>query len=465
MSHPQSAETPKLFLSYSRRNSAFIDELIISIESYGFDVQFDRADLFPGEPWEPRLRSMISESDTTVCVLSNAWMESSECIKELQIALELGRRVIPVLIDPIDPSNMPPELARLQFIFFHGEGHSYARGVVDLIEALRTDIRWVREQTRLLDKANEWSRANSSAALLLRGTALESALEWVGSKPPEHTHILPLLAGYIQASEDNAKDQVRKKMRGRFWMSALTGLAIAGVLGIAVLYFQNQAAEARADALFLEREKLEAERQALLAQVELNAADIANFDEEEAASAPAPRRRIVTRSPARGLGTPRPSAPAQGDDENLGVSRGREPMTPVFRDEPAPLPAPQTEAQKLVARLNSDDKTTRIQAGQEVAEAVRGKNAQPVLAALIEQLQEPYLSRLSSSGRFNMLYMLNIYNNWRQSGGAGELAAALDAVEDDAASYGLAIGKQTRDCIVKLRAKVDGQSGVEDRCG
>lgn len=464
MAYYQTPETAKLFLSYSRRNSDFIDELIISVESYGFDVQFDRADLFPGEPWEPRLRGMISESDTTVCVLSNAWMASTECIKELKIALELGRRVIPVLIDPIDPANMPPELARLQFIFFHGEGHSYARGVVDLIEALRTDIGWVRKQTRLLDKASEWQRADGSPALLLRGAALESALEWINSRPPEHTHILPLLTDYIQSSEAHAKDQVRKKARGRFWLSAVTGLAIAGVLGVAVLYFQNQAAEARADALALEREKLEAERLVLLAQVELNAADIANFDEEEAETAPPPPRPVRARSPSRGLGTPSPAAPAPSQEEELGISRGQEPMSPVFREEPAPLPAPETEAQKLVARLNSDDKTTRIQAGQEVAEAVRGKSAQPVLAALIEQLQEPYLSRLSSSGRFNMLYMLNVYNNWGRSGGASELEAALDAVEDGA-YYGVAIGSQTRDCIDKLRAKLDGQSGVEDRCG
>jgi predicted nucleotidyltransferase len=37
-----------VFISYSRRDSAFVSDLLVSLESYGFETFFDRDDLAPG---------------------------------------------------------------------------------------------------------------------------------------------------------------------------------------------------------------------------------------------------------------------------------------------------------------------------------------------------------------------------------------------------------------------------------
>ncbi|MEQ1609739.1 MAG: toll/interleukin-1 receptor domain-containing protein [Hyphomonadaceae bacterium] len=70
MTEASSQTKPRVFLSCSRGDTALVDEIVISIEGYGFDIVIDSADLFPGEPWEPRLHRMITEADSTVCVVS-----------------------------------------------------------------------------------------------------------------------------------------------------------------------------------------------------------------------------------------------------------------------------------------------------------------------------------------------------------------------------------------------------------
>jgi len=459
-------EEPRLFLSYSRRNTDFVDELIISVESYGFDVQFDRADLFPGEPWEPRLRGLISEADTTVCVLSNEWLASGECIKELKIALELGRRVIPVLIDPVDPSTMPPELARLQFVFFHGEDHSYARGVVDLIDALRTDIGWVREQTRMLDKANEWHRSGQSPALLLRGGALDGAMQWIGERAPEHTHVLPILADYIQASDANRKSDEKKRLQGRFWFATLIGLVIAGLLGVALLFLQVRAKQDRIDKAEAETEAQRVRADNAELEKQLMLADLGNFDEEaEEEIIVGLDDEYVIADVSENGGGPSGIPMATLPPPDRGLSPNRDVPGAPTRS-PVRTPSAAILEVTLVSKLNDSDKTVRLQAGQEVAEGLRQSNNDALLRDLVAQLETPRLLQLSSSGRFNVLYMLNSYDGWAGSSHGAALTAGLERVEQTAsAGSAVAIGSQTRDCLTRLGQKLAGQKNVGDRCG
>ena len=388
----------RIFLSYSRKNSAFVDELIISLESYGYEILLDRQDLFPGEQWEPRLRKFIADADTTVCVVSSDWVASDQCVRELRIALEHGRRVIPVVVDPVVPQQMPPEIARLQLVFFIGPGRSYARGVADLVNALQTDIEWVREQSRLLDKAQEWGTIDRTSALLLRGAALERALRWLETEKPAHTEVLPIVAEFVAASRQSQDDDEKKRLRARLGVVSLAGTTVAAVL-ITIAVVLNRQRE--------------------------TAVDVATFAVKQA--------QLVEQDGA------------SGTDAEAAPSR------------PGSSP---------VKDLNAADAGTRVRAGQAVVEAVRGAQDPAILGELVGQLQLPRLEELTASGRFNVLYMLNVYNDWPQSRQAEPLRDALVTIERRATGTNpLVIGAQTRDCIEKLRAKLAGRTGVEDRCG
>src|SRR5262249_12412753 len=52
-----------------------------------------------------------------------------------------------------------------------------------LAEALNTDRQWIKEHTRLADRARQWIVRNRAQALLLRGSALMDAEAWQDRKP------------------------------------------------------------------------------------------------------------------------------------------------------------------------------------------------------------------------------------------------------------------------------------------
>ena len=121
----------------------------------------------------------------------------------------------------------------------------------------------------------------------------------------------------------------------------------------------------------------------------------------------------------------------------------------------------------LMEALTGNDRQARVDAGPHVAALVRGPEHDAALTALVAQLQGPRLDELSASGRFNVLYMLNLYDGWATAPQADALREALANIEARSrrADAPIAVGGQTMDCIRNLRAKLDGATGVSDRCG
>lgn len=75
-----------VFLSYSRRDQAFVDRLIAELERAGLDVWIDRDDIPGGAAWEATISRAVRESAALVVVLSPAAAESDYVPKELSLA-------------------------------------------------------------------------------------------------------------------------------------------------------------------------------------------------------------------------------------------------------------------------------------------------------------------------------------------------------------------------------------------
>lgn len=427
----------RIFVSYSRKDRAITDELVILLESHGYDVLFDREDLFPGERFEPRLRSLISDADTIVVVVSSDWLGSEWCRKEYEIAHGLGRRVLPFVVAPVDPARMPGDMGQVQFIHIHGEGRSFALGVADLVIALRTDIHWVREQTRLQGRADEWVVAGRSPALLLRGEALDQARNWIAQPAPDHVQVLPLVAEFITASDDNSRQLRYRQIARRIWVGVISAVALFGVLGSFTFWLQLRNAELQQHVASAESAK-----EAVV--------QLAAFDEGQ-------EMQQVTDDPK--TAEPRVSAPVAVPEPapSRGPATGE---SPAVGPTDTQMEAVASKASNLVAALNSSNKATRLAAGAEVATAVRAKNNTDILEALVSAIEAPNASRLSTTGRFNTLYMLNVYQNWQYSTWSTRLRESLQRLEEKTP-----VGPQTRDCIDKLQAKLRGESNVADSCG
>ena len=225
----------KVFISYSRADKAFASELVLGLAACGFAPYIDRQDIAPGEEWEKRLAGLISEADSIVYIASPDSLASDNCTLEIQQAIALRKRILPVVWRPIDDALAPPDLKRLNYIFFAGEGRTFAAGLSELANALRTDISWIREHTRLAELGGRWAARGRAPDMLLRGDDIDAANHWLADKPITAPPITDDQADFIKASSDARVEAERKRKRARAGLlTAVSGAAVV-FAGLAVV--------------------------------------------------------------------------------------------------------------------------------------------------------------------------------------------------------------------------------------
>ena len=203
----------RVFISYARSDaSEFAEELLAGLEAAGFDPFLDRHDISPGEDWEARLKNLLREADTVVYVLSPASVNSKRCAWEVDTAAELSKRIIPVVAIDVTEAETPAALKRLNYIFF-SSGHGFGASLRDLATALRTDLTWIREHTRLGELAARWREHNAGEELLLRGSELEAAKSWLAGWTRGAPEPTPLHREFINASDaaQQSRDSAERK--------------------------------------------------------------------------------------------------------------------------------------------------------------------------------------------------------------------------------------------------------------
>jgi WD40 repeat protein len=213
----------KAFISYSRSDEAFADELMLALQDRNFEVSLDRHSIREGEAWKERLGTLIADADTVVFVLSPDSARSTVCQWEVEYAYGLAKRIIPVLWRglhepalrsqpdgtpwPPGPATAPSRLAALNYVRFdaHDDGRprSFMTGVRGLVSALETDLDWLREHTRLLARAREWDEGGRPVNRLLSGPDVTAAKALVDERKPDAPPMLPLQLDFLKASEDN----------------------------------------------------------------------------------------------------------------------------------------------------------------------------------------------------------------------------------------------------------------------
>src|SRR5215467_4228834 len=202
MSEPGISEKLKVFVSYSRRDAAeFADELVAGLELAGFAPFLDRHDISAGEDWEARLGGLIAQSDTVVFVVSPESVKSERCVWEVTQTGDFSKRLIPVIHKPVPDADIPQQLSRLQFVRFDG-GRGLARPLAELAEALRLDLDWIREHTRLGELAVRWLSRGKPESLLLRGDDLDAAKTWAAQRKAAAPEITQAQRDLLNASEE-----------------------------------------------------------------------------------------------------------------------------------------------------------------------------------------------------------------------------------------------------------------------
>jgi tetratricopeptide (TPR) repeat protein len=226
---PETAQSEaKVFISYSRKDIAFADQLDGALKARSFETLIDRTDILAFEEWWQRVQALIGRADTVVFVLSpEAVRPDSVARKEVAFAATLNKRFAPIVFRPVEDKLVPEELAKLNFIFFDDPAR-FEQSADKLAEALRTDIGWIRQHTDFGEQARRWSQAKGASGLLLRSPVLEQAERWIASRPPGAPAPTDETQAYIRQSRQGATRR-RNVLTGSLAAGLVLALALAGL--------------------------------------------------------------------------------------------------------------------------------------------------------------------------------------------------------------------------------------------
>jgi hypothetical protein len=105
----------QIFISYSRKDIAFVRKLAGDLEKAGYSVWWDVSGLRGGDDWVRVIPAAIRASDTFVVVLSPNSAVSEWVEKEYTQALHLRRKIIPIMLEE---SDVPFGLNNINYIDF-----------------------------------------------------------------------------------------------------------------------------------------------------------------------------------------------------------------------------------------------------------------------------------------------------------------------------------------------------------
>lgn len=115
--HPYKGKEPYIFVSYSHKNIFDALQIISHLQSEGYRVWYDEG-IDPGTEWDENIASHIKACSIFVALLSNEYVNSSNCKDELSFARDLEKkRLLIYLHDSIKmPDGMGMRTNRLQNI-------------------------------------------------------------------------------------------------------------------------------------------------------------------------------------------------------------------------------------------------------------------------------------------------------------------------------------------------------------
>ncbi|MEO8657244.1 MAG: TIR domain-containing protein [Bryobacteraceae bacterium] len=165
-----SQRTPtRLFLSYSHRDEAWKDELktaLSSYERYGHLKIWDDRKIPAGTNWDEDIKEHLDWAEIVLLLVSRDYSNSKFCRWEVDEAIKLGKRVIPVYVRQVALSAEDP-LSTLQGLPRDMKWVSQAKfpdaALSEVVHGLADQLAKVRLQGS--DRANESERSGPRADL------------------------------------------------------------------------------------------------------------------------------------------------------------------------------------------------------------------------------------------------------------------------------------------------------------
>ena len=253
-----------VFISYSRKDIEFVHKLNDSLDSNELEAWVDWEGIPPSSEWMDEITRAIEGADAFLFVISPDSLASKVCGEELELGLKYNKKLIPILHrEPQKDTVMHEKLSSHNWVYLR-EQDNHEAGISKVLESINTDLDWIRQHTRLLQRAREWEDKNRNSSFLLQGSDLEEAEGW-RSHATGNTdrQILPLQGEYVDTS---------RKAASRRQRNLLIGVSLAFVISVALAIYavfqsklatENAYAAATAQAIAEKNETLAKDNEAL----------------------------------------------------------------------------------------------------------------------------------------------------------------------------------------------------------
>jgi hypothetical protein len=123
-----------IFISYSRSDEGIVNQLISKLEMKEYRLWKDSRKIRGGEKWKNAIVKAIKECDIFIIILSRSSIRSSNVLKELDIADNANKIILPIAISQLKiPGEMEYQLTGLQRIDLTP---NFEAGIAKVLEAL-----------------------------------------------------------------------------------------------------------------------------------------------------------------------------------------------------------------------------------------------------------------------------------------------------------------------------------------
>jgi WD40 repeat protein len=183
-----------VFISYGRADSKnFATRLYDQLNSQGLEVWFDQQDIEDTVKWQKAIDQGIERSHNFIFIVAPHAVKSIYCLKEIELALQYNKRLIPLLhVYPADDwDKVHPAIAEIQFLPFQEGIDNFDQSFERLLNSIDKYFDYVKLHTELLIKALKWVRNQKQTSYLLTGRERMEAENWLKQKFEEQPPCLP----------------------------------------------------------------------------------------------------------------------------------------------------------------------------------------------------------------------------------------------------------------------------------
>ncbi|HEX2619005.1 MAG TPA: toll/interleukin-1 receptor domain-containing protein, partial [Phototrophicaceae bacterium] len=193
-----------VFLSYRRKDVEFARRLDKAFKDTGREVWVDWEDIPPGVAgFTDEIERGIEGSDAFIALLSPDYVQSEYCLMELAQAIQLNKRIVPVVVRKFEDYPIPQGIGHINWVYFcphAGHENTFEESFPKVVTALEADFDYIRSHTRLLLRGREWDAKHRENSFLLTRKEIDDAEHWLAKGATIQPQPTPLHTDYIFAS-------------------------------------------------------------------------------------------------------------------------------------------------------------------------------------------------------------------------------------------------------------------------